>query len=329
VSREGSATWQELQRLELAISQKQSCRQALAQTKRYEGHCEGLGLQAYPMSYRSIATYLVAYVKRNNGSAKSLSNVKSQLKTTAARRRAGWLDKTEAAMLNALVRELKLEDSGETDRKLALTTALIRDIVQQLNLGLDVDLLEATLVTVGHDALLRGGELCSGLCKEDFTWWAGGEGVSVLLNRTKTHRSGGAVKIDIPDTKSPFSAVKMLKRWWGRRRLGEKPDRTIVFPEVAGRDQRLVEGTVSLCWLRRRIKVAVAKLGLDPKRYSGHSMRAGGATDLFMARVPYFIIKRMGRWKSDAAMLYYRADEDVRRSVKRGFSKMARECGAV
>jgi hypothetical protein len=40
------------------------------------------------------------------------------------------------------------------------------------------------------------------------------------------------------------------------------PDHTIVFPNVVGRHQRMGDGTVSLEWLRHRIKTAVAKLGV-------------------------------------------------------------------
>ena len=61
---------------------------------------------------------------------------------------------------------------------------------------------------------------------------------------------------------------------------------------------------------------------MDSTRYSGHSLRAGGATDLFVARVPYYIIKKMGRWKSDAAMLYYRDDEDIRDAVTEAFTNL-------
>jgi integrase len=64
-------------------------------------------------------------------------------------------------------------------------------------------------------------------------------------------------------------------------------------------------------YFRSVIKQAVVSIGLDPQRFSGHSLRSGGATDLFEARVAYHIIKKMGRWKSDAAMRYYRSDEDV------------------
>lgn len=318
-----------MQRYESKAEGKQSSRQKIAQVKRYEEHCARMQLPAFPVSYESMATYLVAHVGRNNGSTKSLGNVTSQLKTTAERRGLGWLSKAEASKLGVLVAEMRLEDHKETRRMSPLVTELLIRIIGSYDLDNDVELLEATLLTVGHDGLLRGGELCSSLTKDDFVWWLDGTGVSVLLHRTKTHRVGGAVKVDLGDTDSPFSGVKMLKRWWKRWGLKRKPDDAFVFPNVEGTGQQPGSGTVSTNWLRQRIKRAVQRVGLDPTRYSGHSLRAGGATDLFVARVPYFIIKRMGRWVSDAAMIYYRADDDVRRAVRRAFSKAARACGAA
>ena len=54
-----------------------------------------------------------------------------------------------------------------------------------------------------------------------------------------------------------------------------------------------------------------------------------GATDLFVQRVPYFIIKKMGRWKSEAAMIYYHCDDDVRQAVAVAFDNLAKEVGGV
>ena len=54
------------------------------------------------------------------------------------------------------------------------------------------------------------------------------------------------------------------------------------------------------------IKFSVERIGLSGGNFAGHSLRAGGATDLFAAGVPYPVIKKFGRWKSDAALLYYR-----------------------
>ncbi len=78
-------------------------------------------------------------------------------------------------------------------------------------------------------------------------------------------------------------------------------------------------------YFRKLIKLAVASIGLDPSKFSGHSLRSGGATDLFEARVPYHIIKKMGRWKSDAAMRYYRSEEDVLKAVRKAFNRMCKK----
>ena len=85
-----------------------------------------------------------------------------------------------------------------------------------------------------------------------------------------------------------------------------------VFPASANRD-----------WLVSLIKRSVKKLGLNPTFYSGHSLRASGATDLLVARVPYFIVKKYGRWKSDVAMIYYRDDEDMKRELKRALGALS------
>ncbi len=78
-------------------------------------------------------------------------------------------------------------------------------------------------------------------------------------------------------------------------------------------------------WFRKFIKKVVVKIGLDPKSCSGHSLRARGATDLFVAKVSYLIIKKAGRWKSDAALLYYRDDEDVAQVVSKVFEMLVKD----
>ena len=80
---------------------------------------------------------------------------------------------------------------------------------------------------------------------------------------------------------------------------------------------------ISKGWLRQAIKAAVRSIGLNPRLFSGHSLRAGGATDLFALRVPYGIIKRLGRWKSEAFLIYYRDEADVQHAVFAAFDMLA------
>ena len=55
-----------------------------------------------------------------------------------------------------------------------------------------------------------------------------------------------------------------------------------------------------------RIKQLVRVLGLDPSNYSSHSVRAGAATQGAQAGLDSDTIKRLGRWRSQAYMVYLR-----------------------
>jgi integrase len=81
---------------------------------------------------------------------------------------------------------------------------------------------------------------------------------------------------------------------------------------------------MSTSQLRSRIKGAISAIGRDSTRFGGHSLRAGGATDLFRARVPYPSIKKFGRWKSDTALIYYRDEDKISNEATKGFRRILR-----
>ena len=54
------------------------------------------------------------------------------------------------------------------------------------------------------------------------------------------------------------------------------------------------------------LKVAAGLAGWDPRSYSLHSLRAGAATSAANSGVPPYMIKLLGRWKSDAYQVYVR-----------------------
>lgn len=56
--------------------------------------------------------------------------------------------------------------------------------------------------------------------------------------------------------------------------------------------------------LQRKIKTAIASIGLDPSGFSSHSFRRGGATWAFQCGVPSELIQILGDWKSDAYKTY-------------------------
>ena len=63
--------------------------------------------------------------------------------------------------------------------------------------------------------------------------------------------------------------------------------------------------------------------GYDPKNYSSHSLRAGGATAMYHADVPIEDIQRRGRWKSDCWRIYIFGDRQRARGL---LGKMTASC---
>ena len=58
------------------------------------------------------------------------------------------------------------------------------------------------------------------------------------------------------------------------------------------------------------VRTALAEAGRNPSLFAGHSFRIGAATTAAAAGVPSHKIKHLGRWSSDAYMLYVRAESD-------------------
>ena len=67
-------------------------------------------------------------------------------------------------------------------------------------------------------------------------------------------------------------------------------------------------------------RVWMSSLGLDGTKYGAHSYRIGGATAMFCRGEDALVIKTLGRWSSDAYLLY------VRQSRQRAFKAAQAAC---
>ena len=65
------------------------------------------------------------------------------------------------------------------------------------------------------------------------------------------------------------------------------------------------------------VKLLVAISGQDPSLYSGHSFRAGSATSASENNFETHEVKQLGRWASDAYMIYLRNPKVVSKFAKR------------
>ena len=67
--------------------------------------------------------------------------------------------------------------------------------------------------------------------------------------------------------------------------------------------------SVTAAKMNKAIKYAVKfldlnKKGLLPEHVGSHSLRAGGATAMYLNKVDHNTIKKMGRWSSDTFLMY-------------------------
>jgi hypothetical protein len=63
---------------------------------------------------------------------------------------------------------------------------------------------------------------------------------------------------------------------------------------------------VTRSWLMKNVDRLLRLTGRNPRQYSSHSFRKGGATSLQSKGVEDSLIRRAGRWRSDAFYLYVR-----------------------
>jgi hypothetical protein len=145
----------------------------------------------------------------------------------------------------------------------------------------------------------------------------------MTLNRSKCHRKGGPQFITIHDY-GVTSGARWLRNHFDRYSLWGNPD-SLVYPSYTAAGELNFNKSMSISQLRSRIKSAIMAIGRNPTRFGGHSLRAGGATDLFRAKVAYPSIKKFGRWKSDAALIYYRDEDKISKEATKGFHRVLRD----
>ena len=214
---------------------------------------------------------------------------------------------------------MDLADVTGVRRVAPLRFTLLTAAIGQMDLSKPGQLQEAASVAFAQNALLRTAELTSGIKASDIIWFTGPKGglSFAIRSPTKTSRLGSGIRIEVGESTHPFSGIALLRRLWKERKLDDRPDEYVFCSQRRGKLQPHVKASGAA--FRLSIKRMMASIDLDPSTFSGHSPRGGGATDLFAAGLSYYIIKKAGRWQSDAALIYFRDEEVVASTVARVF----------
>jgi len=106
-------------------------------------------------------------------------------------------------------------------------------------------------------------------------------GLVITIPKSKTDQEGQTRQVPIPHGRSAICPIKALDQWLELSGITEGP----VFRPLNRRGHVLL-GRLSGDSIASIVKQRVKTIGLDPARYSGHSLRAGFVTSAATADAP-------------------------------------------
>lgn len=165
------------------------------------------------------------------------------------------------------------------------------------------DVRDQALLLIGFAGGLRRSELV-GLDVADIEHVR--QGIILHLPRSKTDQEGNGQKIGIPHGRTRWCPVSALGAWLPVSGITEGAVFRPVDRHGSIRHARLSGEAVSLV-----VRERVAAAGLDPTRYTGHSLRSGLATSAAQAGVPTWRIRAQTRHASDMMLQRYIRDGEL------------------
>ena len=137
------------------------------------------------------------------------------------------------------------------------------------------------------------------------------DGLRVTIRRSKTDQEGAGHTLGVPYGSSPETCpVTAVNEWLAvSATCGTDPNRRLLLRVHRG--DRVLPTGVSGHAIAELVKRAVARAGLDPDEFSGHSLRAGLCTSAAAAGVAEVDIARQSRHKSIAVLRQYVREQSL------------------
>jgi integrase len=309
-------------------------RQYSSQERCYKRWCKSFGIVAFPprggrMPVKSLCLYLADYLLRGYKTS-SFKVILSSLKKAAEYRGVSWVDTNplDKAYLDAMVRGGNNIRPPVPSRAKPLTLKLLHKLEEAKGKGEEEEQY-VTMFWTTYGGLLRMKEVVN-LRVGDAFWERKKKRVTLYIHGSKANKRGAPEKVTL------YSAVdggpspyKSLKRYWDKRRLGRAPSASMrLFPMVAKRGRQAHYSRKEfvrahlITYLRKQLTAVGVR---NSKSYTGHSFRRGAATDLWKGGLDIQLIKKLGRWASDAVWLYIRTfPEKHQREVRAAFQQVRR-----
>lgn len=189
-------------------------------------------------------------------------------------------------------------------KKAPLTVGELRAISRTLPTSL-IGLRDRAVLMLGFAAALRRSELAALEVRDlevDHQ-----HGLILTIRRSKTDQEGRGAKVGVPYGQDLETCpVRTVQMWMATAGIEEGA----VFRPVS-RHGHVSRWYISGRSIARIVKRAAAAAGLDPDRFSGHSLRAGFVTSALRAGRPEHVVMRQTRHQSIAVFRGYARESDL------------------
>lgn len=138
--------------------------------------------------------------------------------------------------------------------------------------------------------------------------------LEIKVQRSKTDQAGsGKTVVVAMDPDHRICPVRWYW-WWMQQRDARAPH---LFHSVGGKKEEVPNGITGQT-LTKAIQKQLERLGFpEPEKYGSHSCRKTGVTRAFEAGVSEDLLKRHGRWASDAVRIYNQPSRETMLTVSK------------
>jgi site-specific recombinase XerD len=236
--------------------------------------CAGVGFDPLPAAPETVALYITSLVEQG----RKASTVQRRLTAISqAHKTAGYATPTTSPGVRAVWSGIRREHGTAQAGKAPVMTADLRAMVETLPDSLS-GLRDQALLLVGFAGGFRRSELVA-LDTTDVQETA--DGLVVTIRRSKTDQDGQGRRIGLPYGSNPATCpVRALRAWYAASGITAGPLFRPINRHGQLQGRRLTAQSVALV-----VKRVAEAAGLDPARFSGHSLRSGLATSAAAAGV--------------------------------------------
>lgn len=233
--------------------------------RQFQGWCFGLKINSLPAAPSTVAAYL-SHLADNGRSASTIARRLAAI--SYAHRLKGLDSPAGSEPVRAVLRGIRRTIGTAVNRKAPATARAIEAMLAEIDDSL-IGTRDRAILLIGFAAALRRSELVD-LKVNDLEFTA--EGLLVHLRRSKTDQEGQGQSIAVP-AGARLRPVEALQAWLAVSQICEGA----VFRPI-GRGGRIGAAALTDRSVANIVKARALAAGLDPKIFSGHSLRAGFVT---------------------------------------------------